>query len=419
MNKLLRLAVYLFSFIFARGTLFFAPIALANLLPTRSYGAMEWAHAAASFAASLATLGTAAALPLIQLNRSAKGTVSGILIHHLILVGICLLAMCASFFWNAVPAFQLSLVLTSAVTLQALWSIQLKTAGKGEASLLLDAGLFALLAIVALIAKYFEVIDALQWLMIAASLYVLGLFGMTAKSLTEQLRIDKTILYRATLELSLPLMLGALVTIAATTSGRLVIGYLGGALLTADYAILARAAALPIVAHQIILVAKFRHLYKLPDREMERVMLVIIGCVSCSVIGLWIVSPMMGWMLGPAFFKAFHSYTLPAILILSQSILWSAISLNDTVNTRKQTMGKILPWSILFLLASMPLAMYLIRNIGVSLAHFVYVHSVVMLLFYLVQACGMYVAGIRLWRSWLCASGSFVLLSAIATLIYS
>lgn len=403
---------------FARGTLFFAPIVLANLLPTRSYGTVEWAYAAASFGASITAIGTSAALPLITLNKAVKGTMSGILAHHIVVVFMCVALICGALLLNGGIALQMAALLASAVALQALWSIHLKTYGKGEASLLLDAGLFALMALTAAAVNYLHLLDSLFWLVCAVAGYVFCLLAVTAIALFKRLYAGEVVAYQTILSLGFPLMLGAMVTIAATTSGRLVIGYLGGPLLTADYAILARAAALPIVAHQIVLVAKFRHLYTLQDKEMERVISFILSMVALSVVGLWVVSPFFSWMLGPAFAKAFQSYTLPALWILSQSILWSGISLNDTINARKQAMHKVLPWSVIFLIISIPISIVLIRYVGVTLAHFVYIHGVLMLLFYLTQIWAMYRAGIRLLQAWTFSVCAYLILITLASLMY-
>ncbi len=403
----------------ARGALFISPILLANLLPSRAYGTVEWAHAAASLGVTLAGLGASAAIPLIVLRKTNKGTMTGILAHHIVVVLICVALMCSAWFLNGSASLSMAALLAAVIALQALWSIHLKTDGRGEASLLLDSGLFSLMALAAAIANYFHAVDSLRWILCAVAGYALCLFYVTVVAFFKGLKKGEAIAYQSILILGFPLMIATLVSIAAATSGRLVIGFLGGVLLTADYAILARAAALPIVAHQVVMVAKFRHLYTLPDKEMERVVVVILGFVTLSVIGLWIASPVLGWMLGHAFVKAFQSYPLPALWILSQSILWSGISLNDTVNTRQQAMGKVLPWCVAFLVISIPVAMALIQYVGVSLAHFVYIHGMLMLLFYLTQVLAMYRAGIRLLRAWSVAVCSYLALIALMSLVYS
>lgn len=413
-----RLTIFLFSFVFARGMLFISPILLANLLPSSSYGLVEGAHAAASLTSTIAVMGASAVLPLIVLKDMQRGTMMGIFVHHIAVVLVCLVLVCVALWLDDAEPMLLAALLTATLALQVLWSTHLKAHGKGEASMLLDASLFTLMALAAATANCLHAADSLLWIAWVVAGYAVCLFGITVFEFFKQLWGGEVVAYQAILVLGLPLMIASLVTVAATTSGRLVIGYLGGALLTADYAILARAAALPIVAHQIVVVAKFRHLFTLPNREMEQVVVLIIGMVVLSVVGLWIVSPVLGWILGPAFAKALQRYPLPALWILSQSILWSGIALHDMINTRHQTMGKVLPWSTSFLVVLALVAIAVIKYVGVTLPHFVYVHGVFMLLFYIAQIFVMYKAGIRLLRAWSFTVFSYIALVVLASLMY-
>ncbi|MEC5162241.1 hypothetical protein ACFDR9_001738 [Janthinobacterium sp. CG_23.3] len=418
MKRIFQTVLYLVSFGFARGTLFVAPIILANSLSSRDYGALEWAHAAASLGATVVALGTASAMPLVALKRTAQGSQRGILCHHLGVAAACVGMALAAGLAGAGRAPAMAALLTAAIALQVLWSVHLKSHGRGEASLMLDSCMFTLVAAVALAAKWWQWQDVLGCVLYALAAYVACLAAVTGAAVLGRARAGEAPAYRATLRLGLPLMLGALVTIAATTSGRLLIAYLGGALLTADYAVLARAAALPIIAHQVVLVAKFRKLYELPDREMEKVVLLILSLVTASVLVFWSLSPYLGWMLGGAFVRTFSTHSAAAVPILVQAILWSAISLNDTVNIRQQTMLKVLPASALALLLAVPAAVVLVQFLGVSLLRFVYVHGAVMLLFYLAQVGAMVGSGIRLWRPWGFAVAAYVLLTGLAAWLY-
>ena len=419
MKRIRRLAIYLFSFGLGRGVLFISPILLANLLPSRAYGMVEWAHAAASLGATLAVLGVSSALPLIVLKKTQKGTMTGILAHNILVVLACIVFMCGALWLDDGEVLSMTAsLMVAAIALQTLWSVYLKTHDKGEASLLLDAGLLALMALAAAIANYLQAADPLLWLLWVVGGYTFCLFSITVIAFFKGLQNGEAIAYQAILTIGFPLMIATVVAIIVIAFGRLVIGYLGGVLLTADYAILYRVAILPMVVHQVVLVAKFRHVYTLPDKEMERVVVFIVSMVTLSVIVFGLLFPIFGWIFGPVFVGTFEVYPLPALWILAQSILWSAISLNDMVNTRQQTMGKILPWCIGFLVISIPAAVILIQYIGVSLEHFVYVHGLLMLLFYIIQIQAMYMAGIRLMRPWALAVGSYVTLITLASLLH-
>ena len=418
MKKFQRLATYLICFVLARGMLFASPILLANLLSNYSYGVVEWAHAAATFISTIVALGTSAVIPLIVLKNVQKCTVAGVLIHHILLVLVCFTLVCISLYFDGGDAIIFGALLTAALALQVFWSNYLKTHGRGEASMLLDASLFALMALITAIANYFHVSNPFLWVMWAVSIYTFCLLCISVVKFFSLLHYSKTIAYRAVLILGLPLMMAALVTVAVTISGRLAIGYLGGPLLTADYAALARVTALPIVAHQIIMVAKFRYFFTLQDKEVEGIMLTMLSCVALLVVGLWVCFPLLGGLFGQAFKKTFMAESLPALWLLAQSILWSAIALHDTINTRHQTINKVLAWSVAYIIISIPLAFLVIQVIGVSLANFVYVHGIFMLLYYITQIISMYRAGIRLIRPWTFSLLAYIGLVGLATVIY-
>ena len=418
MKKIQRLAAYLLCFAFARGMLFASPILLANLLSSYLYGVVEWAHAAATFISTIVTLGTSAVIPLILLKNVKEGTVAGVLFHHILLALICFILVLISLYFEGDNAVILGALLTAALALQVLWSTFLKTHGKGEASMWVDSSLFALVALTAAVSNYLHVLDSFFWIIWAISIYAFCLFYITVIKYSRLRQSGEAIAYQAILILGLPLMITTFVTVAVTVSGRLAIGYLGGPLLTADYAALARVAALPIIAHQIMVVAKFRHLFTLPDKQMQQTITSIIAMVASSVVVIWAAIPIFGWVFGAAFTKAFHTYTLPALWILSQSVLWSGISLHDVINTRNQTIAKVLPWSVLFLIISALIALFVVQIIGITLANFVYIHGIFMLFFYIAQIIAMHKAGVRLVKAWTFGVLSYITLIVMFSLLY-
>jgi hypothetical protein len=182
---------------------------------------------------------------------------------------------------------------------------------------------------------------------------------------------------------------------------------------TADYAVLSRAAALPIVAHQLFMIASFRNLFTLPDDAVVRACMRIVALVAASALGFALLSPWCGRLLGPAFVSAFARFRVPALCILVQSVLWSAIALNDLVIARKQVMPRILPASIGFLALALGIGWAVLHGVGPTLPNFVYAHAVVMFLFYVVQSSAMRANGIRLERLWFTAAGGYLALIAL------
>jgi len=410
-----RFGAYVLSFVLGRGALFGAPLLLANLLTSGDYGRLETAQAAASLLANAATLGTASVVPLVLLDHTRRTTLAGIAAHHLVLVAGCAAVALGTWLAGASTAWPLAAIFIAAVALQSLGSTQLKTQGRGEASVLLDAGLFGLMALAALGAHLLGIGSAMPWVVGAALAYATVLTVVYLRVLNRERSAGHELQWRAALGMGLPLMLGGSVALLAATSGRLGMGLLAGPVVAADYAVLSRAAALPIVAHQLILIARFRNLFTLPHADVERAAEQIVLLVAASALGFWMLSPWLGILLGPTFVAAWSSHPLPGAWIAAQAVLWSAIALNELVISRHQVMPRILPIIAGFIVLALGAGWSVLRYIGPDLEHFVYAHAVVMLSFYVVQSGAMAAVGIRMWRVWRAAIGTYLIMIVLAT----
>ena len=416
-TRLRRGALYFTSFMLGRGGLFAAPLLLANVLPAIDYGALETAQAAASLMANAAAIGTVGLVPLVVLGHTANTSLATIAAHHLGLAALCGIAAVLAALCGLGSVWSLAALLTAAVALQSLGSTHLKTQGHTEASVLLDAGLFGLMALAAIGAHLLGVKSVMSWVVAAALVYATGLTAVYLCVLNRARSRGHAMQWLAALGMGLPLMLGGIVTLLATTSGRLGMGLLAGPVVAADYAVLSRAAALPIVAHQLILIARFRNLFTLPHVEVERAAEQIVALVAASALGFWLLAPWFGMLLGPAFVAAWSSHRLPGAWIAAQAVLWSAIALNDLVITRHQVMARILPISASFIALALGSGWLVLRYLGADLAHFVYIHAAVMLLFYAVQSAAMASNGIQLWRVWRTTVSAYLLLIMLTTIL--
>ena len=419
-GRVWRVGAYVTSFVLGRGVLFGAPLVLANVLVRPDYGLLETAHALASVSANVAALGTVGLVPLVLLGHAQRTGLAAIVVHHLVLAGLCLLVALAGWSGDAAGPWAPAALLTAAVLLQSLGSTHLKTLGRGEASVLLDAGLFGLMAAAGWLAHLLDRGQEARWVWAAAGAYAAGLLLLYLRRLPAQLRQPPAGLaaaWRVALRLGMPLMLGGMVSLLATTSGRLGMGLLAGPLVAADYAVLSRAAALPIVAHQLVLIARFRHLFTLPHDAVERAAAQIVLLVAASGLGFWLLSAWSGKLLGPAFVAAWDAHRLPGRWIVAQAVLWSAISLNDLIISRHHIMSRVLPATAGFVALAMLAGLWWLHRVGPTLANFVQMHGVLMLLFYAVQSAAMHALGVRLWRVWLCAAGAFVAMFAAGPLL--
>lgn len=409
-QHLQRLATYLLSFGLGRGALFIAPFLLANFLSSADYGLLETALATATVLASLATLGTASATPLVLLGHNTDASMKGIVTHHLLVVGLALMCLLLGAALQFPTTWLITALLTTCLVLQGLASTHLKTLGHGDASVLIDAGLLGLMALTVCVAYLGKAAAPMTWIWMAALTYSVILVAAYIRILTRSSHAHEPLAWVKTLQLGTPLMLGGLVSLLATTSGRFGIGLMAEPVMTADYAVLARAAALPIVAHQLILIAKFRNLFAQQDNAVARATLHIVLLVGASVIGFMLFSPWLGLLLGPAFTSAFNLHRTACFWIVAQAVLWSAIALNDLVIARHQVMAKVLPYSVCFLGIALVMGWWYLTSTLLTIERFVYVHSAVMLSFYIAQSLIMRHLGLHLGRTWMTAGSLYIAL---------
>jgi O-antigen/teichoic acid export membrane protein len=407
---------YFATFVGARGALFVAPLVLSNVLSTVNYGRLEWAYASATLVAALLTMGTASLSPLV-LNGERDGHESIAIGHqHLLVSAICLFAVgVAVISWrldgrNATAAQALALTagLVAAIAMQSLAGVEYKSVGRASASLMIDAVLMVAIAAGAVVWHLAGAADASPGAWVA-------IVGVATALTWRQWRRTRVLgamppgLWRQVVLDGIPLMLTGLVGTLVASSGRLGIGLLADPSLTGTYAVLSRGAALPIIAHQVVLVARFRRLFVEDDKRLVATLTVILGWVAASATGLWLARRYVGLLLGPSFDRAARGHSTELGWLLGQSVLWSAVALNDLVNTRRGHAAAVLRISLPALLVLSLGGWLVARGIGIDLVTFVRVHGVVMLSFFAVQCAAMACYGSGLWRAWTIALAGWLL----------
>jgi O-antigen/teichoic acid export membrane protein len=418
MQRLLSFIVYLASFGVARGSLFVAPILLANLLSPREYGALEFAQAVAAVAAPLLACGTAGVVPLVLVRKVDSASWRAILLHQaaavILLTGVALIAVIAEF----QTAVWLAALVTSAIMLQSLWSVALKSQGRGEASLFMDAGFWVILALAVMAPTALSALATGRWNWVVATLsaYVLSLAAWTIWNAFKSSAAGIGLRYMSTLRTGLPLMFASLLALLATTSGRLGIGLLSTPETVADYAILFRATALPVVIHQVIVLARYRQIFELSATALEKKLPMIVGAVIVSAIAFWLLSDLLSHLLGSAFSSAFARHRTEGLLILSQCVLWSAVALNDLVNARSQTAGPVVKATLWYFVLALPLAWWFLAGQPVTLSLYVPVHSLIMCGYFVTQAVVMWRNGVKLKMTWTLALLGFFAMSSMSLL---
>jgi len=419
-NRTIRLLGYLGSFVLARALLFVSPLLLASTLSAEGYAQIEWALATATLTAAVVTAGSGGLVPVVLVGGDSAGTsLRGIRWHHLLVAGA---ALAAALLFHLLARdqrlWQVS-VLIGALAVLTLKSMEFRSNERASASLFIDALLLASMAALAFAGTGIWA-QLGPWLAPPALLLVFGC--LLVRDLRGDLRDggwntpglrDE---WRGAMRAGIPLMLSGALSTLITTSGRAGVGWLLVPQAAADYSVLSRGAALPIVAHQILVVAVFRKLFAVAPQALNRLQTAIVALVALSSLMLWWLLPFYGHLLGPAFARAAASHADSLLLLLAQAIPWSAIALNDTLNARHGTAGAVLRLSApsLALIFAISWAVFIMGP--ASLDRFVLIHSVALFAFYVCQTAAMFRHGVRSLPMAITAGMGFLSLFAYAQL---
>lgn len=348
MARLFKVLRFVAGFGVARGILFFSPILLSNLLPLERYGQFELAQSYASIGALIVGLGLAGTVPLIRLRDEIESRWDSLLLLMAGLAAACLLGALTlaglGLGLYAVPV--LAVLGIGALMLQALWANTLKSNGQGTRAVFVEAGFW----VVAVLGAGLIVLSDSKLPQGTIALAVLT-YGLVLLAVT----LMQTLRYRAThapgaitlpdlrrnVALGLPLMFTGVLTVLITSSGRLVLGQTSGVELVGLYAVLYRSTTLPLVGHQVLIIGFFRQIFSWSDEMLRARASVIVLGVSAMALAFWLLQPWFGWLLGERFAETFATYRAEGLILLVQTILWSAIALNDLINSRLQIAGRV------------------------------------------------------------------------------
>jgi O-antigen/teichoic acid export membrane protein len=393
------------TFTIARGALFAAPIVAANLLPLDLYGRVEFTQSVASILTMVLGFGLPATVPLIMLRDEVTERWDTLVLLVLGIAGLfAAVGLTIAMVYGSVLAEgSLIALFTASLLLQGYWATVLKTHDRSTSAVILEGGLWVALALGAVSAMVIGKVWSLVPLLAAA--YTAALLVYTLRRCAATLRPFGVRDLWANLRLGLPLVATGVLSTLLGALGRLTIGVFGSDEAVATYAILVRATAAALVAHQLLMIGLFRRLYIWEVGTLQRRSPVIVLGVSAAVVLFLLLAGSMGWMLGPVFAEAWARYQLEGSLILVQTLLWSGIAVNDFLSARFGIAVAAARWGGWVLLAGVPafLLVVLAQGVGDSealLRGTVLTHFALLLGYYLVQCAVILRNGYHFGRLW-------------------
>ncbi len=395
------------GFVVARGSLFVCPIILASTSSAKTYGEIEFSIASATIASALLSAGTHSTIPNARLGQDST-THPASIDAHLMGVSILLLCFLAPLAWLlTLPQAILFCTTTASILLQIYWSTIFKSDGQGTRSLFIDVGMwFWLLALTAIL-RLFSIEDSSLIGYFVGAYALILLAPLLLKCKEEAFFKNAKTYYLSTIHRALPLLTASIFAIIATTSGRFGIGLLGTPELVAAYAAVYRVTAIPIVAHQILITSSFRAIFVSTASDLDQRATRVVAAVAGTALIFWIALPHIRHLFGQLFLETTLHHPLGTALVLTQTILWSSIALNDLANNKVKATHKIVPWLGLNFVFTFPLAGWYLNSSRVDLDHFIYAHSALMAGYFSVQSLAMLRNGIRLTKMWSIAAFTY------------
>lgn len=411
---------FLAAFGIARASLFAAPVLLANLVSISDYGNLETAQSLGSILSVLLAFGLSSTVPLIliQKDRSARWDTlllmvaagSAIIISAGAVGG--LIARDVASLWLLVP------IATAALMLQGLWSAVLKSRGNGTAAVFVEASFW--LAALAGGLLYAGFGPSMVWLAGLILVQCAILLTITIRAWLAAREPFCLADLKDNLRLAVPLLFTAILSIFVSTAGRAILGTVSPGEAVGLYAALYRATALPLVAHQVLIIWQFREVFSWDEAKAGHLLAAIVVAVAVSALAMGLILPPLGWLLGQRFFDTFGQHGATTGIILAQTVLWSAIAMNDLLNSRLKISGSVAVVTALFLALAVPCLLVLLErlpaggNPATMLDQFVAGYAALMLGFYLVQIGAMYRRGARFLPLWGVSIASFASLIALS-----
>jgi hypothetical protein len=294
----------------------------------------------------------------------------------------------------------------------------LKSRGDGTSAVFLEASYW--LIALAGGALYACCGRSMGWIFVLLLGYALVLLAATLRAyLPVRASFDLSDL-KDNLSLAAPLLVTSVLSIFVSTAGRTILSVTTSGEVVGLYAVLYRATALPLVAHQILIIWQFRQIFSWEEAQARKFLPLIALAVSVCIVAQWLLIGPLGWMLGKRFDETFAQHEREGGIILAQTILWSAIALNDLLNSRLKIAKPVAMWTGPFLVASAAALLAYVAALpsgtgpGVALGTFVSGYAALMLGFYLVQCFAMYRSGARYPELWAVAAGTFIGVTALS-----
>lgn len=360
-----KLLYFIFIFAFVKGLVFFAPLAISNVInDSNKYGELEYGINMGNLLVNFMVFGLHGAFPYYNLKLKKEGYHSIFYFHSFSILIVCFLISFFLFFTNKL-SFQIILSVTIGfiLSLQQILSSVQKSQNKITLAVIIDGGIYLVIILMYL---------SVQVLYFKYSFYLLFNFLVLYAMLIFSIFVHKFFLhksdfslerYKESLTFGSPLIISSFTTIALLGSTRIYIEYFLNTKDVAYYSFYFRLAASVVMIHQIINIAFFRKIYEAIPETLDKYFSMFIFIISILSMVSYLILPSLVISYFSIMKESFDNMK-PLYFILSiQVVFWICNALNENIIIRENLAGDFNKWIITIIL-SMIFIMWVLNVTG-------------------------------------------------------
>lgn len=331
-----RFIVFALSFIFTKGTVYFVPLLLADILSTNDYGVLEYALAGLGFViTALLNMGIPSGYPYFILRLKDKGVLNGFKLHPIWLISLFIINQIVYYIFNFKIELYLAFNIAYIIATQELYSIKLKSQEKPSKAIFLDSGVYIVLLAMLILYKLqlfkITVSSISIFIFLYALVYVLvGVYGFFE---SQKDRIIKN--YKKILGYSINVMIGTFLIFLITYSGRILAEYYFGFEEVAVYSFYFRLAAIVVMIYQMVNIMFFKKIYTVDPKILDNYYSIFFASIFLLSYSFYFISPYLMDRLSMFFTETYNENKGLYFLLSGQMVMWIASALNSNIVDRE------------------------------------------------------------------------------------
>lgn len=328
--------IFILSFAIAKGTVFFVPLLLADLLSQSDYGIIEYSLAGLGmFMNSFLDLGVSAAYPYYTLKKKDKEIENGFEFHA-IWLGIFFVLNFILFITQVYGliifmAFNISYIIAS----QNFYASRLKTKEKINAAVFINSGIYIVLLLL-IIGTYLKVLSlSIHDINIGIQFYAFLILCYGVYRFFRYKGDSSLTKYARILKFSINLLISSILLFSITVSGRLLVEYFYGFDKVALYSFYYRLSALVVMIYQVIAIMYFKKIYTQPPRILDKYFSIFFVFIFAFSILFYFISPFVVSGFSTFFEETIINSKKLFFILSCQMVMWIATALNSNIIDRE------------------------------------------------------------------------------------